>query len=427
MNAKSYQGFLTSVDKHKIELDLIFFLLSVATAFLLSLKLSVTYLFVTPMLLLVVLRYRLAFVKELSLRSPIGMFLAFCAVTWSCSAFGFDLMRSSRKLTTFAFSGLLMFSTIIFLQRYSAKALWVPLAAGQIVTTSFSIITKILLGYTPEVFHGEVTQSGQLAILVPLFLGLLGQHIVLDNRKLVRSAVTTISLSFAALIGHWLKWLALVAGGVSSFRSQLPMILLSLCGATLLTNLKRGPWLGVAVGLLIILLKLRPRIIPVLVTITLVCVFAIAPVRSRVLQAKEHFFIAGGRSIMWHIGQELASRYPLGIGFGNSRILREFSQEIPFQHRHFHNNALNLVVEGGWISATLFFYWIINIIGRLLRGSLRCTAIAASLISWQVAGICEYNIGDSEITMLAFIVIGAGIYFLRSEAPSIEAAVPHRT
>lgn len=417
---KSYKGFLAYVDIHKIELDLIFFLLTLTSAFLLSLKLSLTYLSVTPMLLIGVLRYRAALLKELSLQSPIGMFFAFCGVTWACSAFGLDLMRSSRKLLTFAFCGMLMFSTLIFLQRYAARALLLSLAAGQIIAASFSIITKILLGYTPEVFHGEVTQSGQLAIFVPLFFGLLGQHIVLDNVKLIRSAIAAISLSFSALIGHWTKWVALVVAAISSFRSHLPMILLTLCGTTLLTNLKRGPWLGASVGLLIIVLKLRPRIAPALIGIALLCVFSITPLRSRVLQAKEHFFIAGGRSIMWQIGQELASRYPLGIGFGNSRILREFSGEIPLAHRHFHNNALNLIVEGGWISATLFFCWIINIIGKLLRGCLRCAAIAGSLISWQVAGICEYNIGDSEITMLAFVVIGAGIYFSSSKDCFIE-------
>jgi hypothetical protein len=175
----------------------------------------------------------------------------------------------------------------------------------------------------------------------------------------------------------------------------------------LIINLKRGPWLGVSAALIFLLLKKRPKVVLPILIIGLTALLSIAPLRERAYQSRDHFFIAGGRSAIWSVGAELVTRYPLGIGFGNSKILRSFSTEIPYQHRHFHNNLLNLVVETGWINSAIFVSWIIILINTALKtNTLLTIGMACSLLAWQIAGISEYNIGDSEIMLIAFIIAG---------------------
>jgi O-antigen ligase len=129
---------------------------------------------------------------------------------------------------------------------------------------------------------------------------------------------------------------------------------------------------------------------------------SIPQIRNRILEGRRDFNIAGGRKIMWQIGKELTQQYPMGIGFGNSRELRSFSYEIPPQHRHFHNNFLNIAVETGWPGILIFITWI----GIILRNIGSLNGLPLALLSNQMAGLVEYNFGDSEILMILFICLG---------------------
>jgi O-antigen ligase len=182
--------------------------------------------------------------------------------------------------------------------------------------------------------------------------------------------------------------------------------------AALLVNLKRGPWLGVGIALiLLIALHARKLILP-LVLIALTFYITIDPIHSRLAQSVEHFFIAGGRSEIWSIGVDLAKSYPLGIGFDNSSVLSSFSDRIPNYLSHFHNNSLNILVETGWLGLALYLIWVFKCIcsGLKRRQSSPYTilqnTIACSLLSWQLAGLVEYNFGDSEVFLLALALIG---------------------
>lgn len=193
-------------------------------------------------------------------------------------------------------------------------------------------------------------------------------------------------------------------------------------------------------GLLVFLfLSGRRLILPAVVTL-LVLLFLMDPVRARLAQSVEHFFISGGRSSIWEVGVELASRFPLGIGYENCQILNLYSREIPPELEHFHSNVLNVLVEHGWIGLALYCWWLLSLWARafprfathresptpapppptsekeltpefsrerntksshyILRG------LGCGLLSWQCAGLVEYNFGDSEVMLLAFLMSG---------------------
>jgi O-antigen ligase len=144
----------------------------------------------------------------------------------------------------------------------------------------------------------------------------------------------------------------------------------------------------------------------------------ITPVRERIFHSYDHFTISGGRSTIWRIGAELASEYPLGIGYHNSGILRQFAPEIPPELKHFHNNILNITAESGWLAGLIFLWFILSTCRFCLRQKTSpiLVAFGCAVLSWQVAGLVEYNFGDSEITLLIWIALGLALQMTTNES-----------
>ncbi|MCB0335711.1 MAG: O-antigen ligase family protein, partial [Bdellovibrionales bacterium] len=198
----------------------------------------------------------------------------------------------------------------------------------------------------------------------------------------------------------------------SSIGGTLIIYVLPILFANLLANLKRGPWLGVVLGVCLMTLLVTGKRFYSCIPIALaIGSLAIQPVYQRIIHSYDHFFITGGRHLLWQIGIELSTRFPLGIGYDNSRIVKTFSPNIPHELEHFHNNMINLLVETGYVGLCLFAWWLLSIwrfsfstkrkIEQIVPISIGC-----AILSWQIAGIVEYNVGDSEITILIFLLIG---------------------
>jgi O-antigen ligase len=127
---------------------------------------------------------------------------------------------------------------------------------------------------------------------------------------------------------------------------------------------------------------------------------------------------------MWQVALELSSKYPLGIGYRNSRIMHEIEPEIPTNLKHFHNNTLNLIVEAGWFAGAVFIWWIIALLAAAYseRRDVLIAAIGCALLSFQVAGLVEYNIGDSEVLLVAFSLIGVLYGLIKDSSPRGQVA-----
>jgi len=412
----------------------------VAAAFLLPIKLSLTYIVLAPLILYWCYLNRAA-IKAVMVpagaRAIAAPLCAFLAVAILSAATGVSPLHSLPALASLIFFVL----TIPVYAGYGhAPSVCLALVVGQTIAAFHSFAEAAVPDTIPRFFLGKVTESGQLAITIPVALGLLILGMQRGSRSDDRSdssscwllpLCSVIVTATIALLGFQselplptplLAGASLLASAClflvgrrllratpeSRVHATLLVCSLPLLICALLVNLKRGPWLGVCVGVgFLVLVYARRLILPLAVVATTVAV-GIAPVRDRLLASYSHFTIEGGRSTIWRIGAELLCEYPLGIGYHNSGVLREFAPEIPSELKHFHNNLLNIATETGWLGVATFL-WLLTVTVQCCFRDRRdplYVAFGAALISWQVAGLVEYNFGDSEVTIMVWVLLG---------------------
>lgn len=410
-------------------------------AFLLPLKLSLTYIVLVPLILYWASTRRAHCANDPlpinvgRVAAPLCIFLALAALS---SAVGVSPSHSLPALASLLF---FVLTVPVFASHAHPLSVCLALIAGQTLAALHSLLEAAMPGVIPRFFLGKVTESGQLAITILLTMGVIASNLwsptrtargscTLETWKLSFLGATStliftllgfqsdlslsplalaalVTLATSCLIGTWQY---AQRATTTLVRQQVALIALSLPLLTcaLLVNLKRGPWLGVLVGACCFLLVYARRLVLPLACGAILVALAVTPVRERLLASYEHFTIPGGRSTIWRIGVELASEYPLGIGYHNSGILREFAPEIPAELKHFHNNLLNIVAETGWLGVLVCLWLIIAVVRSCLteKGSPFYVALGCAIISWQIAGLVEYNFGDSEVTILVWVVLG---------------------
>ncbi|MFO0416547.1 MAG: O-antigen ligase family protein [Pseudomonadota bacterium] len=403
-------------------------------ALLLPIKLSLTYITLTP-LILTWLYYKRASLKShllskdaRAIYAPLAFFLITALVS---SLAGLAPLRSLASLSSLVFFSL---TIPLFATQAAPYQTALALIAGQTMAALHTFIDASIPYPLPKLFLGKVTESSQLTLTI--FIA-IGAALALQPKTLSRSLslriigasiLTTLTLSLlgfqieanlSSLSIICLAITALISCAVSykailqTPRQSRTALLIALCClplliSALILNLKRGPWLGVLIGASILCLWYARRFIAPIVIGALVLATTVAPIRERIADSYDHFTITGGRSTIWRIGLELATDYPLGIGYHNSGVLRNFAPEIPPELKHFHNNLINIAAETGWLGLGVFIWLCLNIV-RLAwrdRSDRLAVAIGCGVISWQAAGLVEYNFGDSEVTILVWILLG---------------------
>lgn len=431
------------------------------------LKLTWTYSILLPILLTWLIAkapgLRASLESSKSLARPLSFLIVLFIVS---SIAGIDFVHSLRPL----FSLLGFAITIFFFARYSK--FWVvalALTTGQAIAGFHSIVDSGFPDSVPGIFLGKVTESGQISITLFLALALgmaflkfgslresgVGglQHLRIppfQHFKFLGLAVGTSLLLFAVGFSdsygfsYQLRFLLLAAALVVMIGQNIVPIKLTasasrwgrfvittalpLISVALLVNLKRGPWLGTAVSMVVAMVILAPRFVPLALAAVSLLAVSVPPIRERLAESYEHFTITGGRQVIWEVGGELAVRYPLGIGFQNSPVLREYSSEIPPELRHFHNNFLNILVEAGSLGLGAFLWLIISVVRLTFRrqselsspDAILTLGVCLGIISWQVAGLVEYNFGDTEVLLVFISIIGA---YFANRSPSEDRAL----
>lgn len=422
-------------------------------AFLVPIRLSLTYIALIPLICGAVFTLR---------RKPISILfpphtakmiapLAFFLLCISISALtGVAPARSVSSLISLLFFSLTL---PVFFHYASPRPVLLAIIAGQTVSALHSTLEAIFPGSIPHLFVGKVTESGQLAVTIPILAGTMlaiSREWVAENQSTSRDSTHVTKLLFlaglvslVALIGLSFRdaleippWVVLslvtsllvVVGGSALFSryrtsNTKQLVLLGIVCAPLLlnailVNLKRGPWIGVIVASIVFCSFFARRFIGLVVVGAVTASVFITPVRERIFHSYDHFTISGGRSTIWRIGAELASEYPLGIGYHNSGILRQFAPEIPPELKHFHNNILNITAESGWLAGLIFLWFILSTCRFCLRQKTSpiLVAFGCAVLSWQVAGLVEYNFGDSEITLLIWIALGLALQMTTNES-----------
>ncbi len=245
----------------------------------------------------------------------------------------------------------------------------------------------------------------------------------------------TILARITGFMGHWmtfsgeqmLVWCAAVplAFTIGSRKYLIP---LAVIGAALLLSFTRGVWLGSAAGIAVAALYLPPRqLVRLLIPIGIVAILASGLILRRVSMS----FLEGGfapdssRLEMLDVGLRMVGDHPL-FGVGPERIGTEFpgyyrgNNLENFFYGHLHNNYVQIAAERGLLCLGAFLWWLIKLGLDLKRRasstdpSVKWTAVSglSVLVAFAVAGLTEYNFGDSEVLML-FMFLVSMTYGLR--------------
>ena len=378
-------------------------------------------------------------------RLPVdGPLLAFMVWTFLSASFSADPLASheaAKKLVLFA----LLYLAVDTCVDEGARERVVDMALlGAIALGGESVLQYLFLGFDtlqhrPTGFLGHyMTSSGVLAValvlavarlafaarwprptwrdawlLVALGLGLGVLHLVEragGEGRLARSVFVAALCVAAALLAVWSpRWpdrsarlvLAAAAGLIATW--------------ALTISQTRNAWLGALFGLAAVLVVRAPRTLWLLPAGLLV-LLALRPAN---LVARLTWSDASSidRYYMWQAGLDMIRDKPV-FGQGPGMILRTYpdyrwAEAKNPRQPHLHDNALQIAAERG-LPALAFWLWMMAL---LVRGALRearkarvrerfeAPAALGALATLIVAGVFEYNFGDSEVLMFTLIVV----------------------
>jgi O-antigen ligase len=295
---------------------------------------------------------------------------------------------------------------------------------------SFVDIKKLLLFAIPYLVVSALRRESHLEALVLLLIGVadvaalvsLWQYFFgdlgdLDHRirgfmshymtfSGLLMEVSILALAWLAFRGRWL-WLT-----AGSFTLMFSVLVLSLT---------RSAWLGLAVAI-VLLLALRKRILLLALPVLAVAAFLLLPpeVDSRLrtflrpdVSGQDRFYMlqSAGHMVATHpwfgVGPDMVSHvYPIYMVEGAP----------PRANVHLHNNVAQIASERGllaliawlWLMGTIVL-WAVRAYRRSGNDKRRRAFSAAALgvvAASLIAGLFEYNFGDSEFLML-FLFISA--------------------
>jgi putative inorganic carbon (HCO3(-)) transporter len=210
-----------------------------------------------------------------------------------------------------------------------------------------------------------------------------------------------------------------VSGGARG--SRIADVAVALAGALAMAlTLTRGAYVGLAAGLLAVLLAARP-LLALLAPFVIAAFFVLMPlpVRDRLASATNPNDVTmNDRVAMWKAGRAMIADRPLfGVGPGRVKILYPVYRVpgwVEPRPGHLHNNLVMVAAETGIPSALAylafvgaFFLGALRIVRRAPRGDpargITLGAIGA-MAALFAAGMFEYNFGDVEVLMATLVV-----------------------
>jgi O-antigen ligase len=242
----------------------------------------------------------------------------------------------------------------------------------------------------------------------------------LEGERLFVAALSATAAAMALSRGPWPgpatgTFLAGIAIGLSAW--------------ALILSRTRGAWLGTLVGLAVLAVLRAPRLLWVLPAgVAAILILRPAPVVDRLTWNDES---SRDRIYMWQAGIDMIADKPV-FGQGPGMIQAAYPQyrwpEAPNPTTpHLHDNALQIAAERG-LPCLAWWLWLVAAAmgdayretrgARLWNGAREAPAWGAAaalalLAAIMVAGLFEYNFGDSEILMFTLLVCALP-YSLRS-------------
>jgi|CXWL01.1.fsa_nt_gi putative inorganic carbon (HCO3(-)) transporter len=264
---------------------------------------------------------------------------------------------------------------------------------------------------------GYVATSALLAVhgLAQYFMGYGDLH-----RRIRGPFSHYMTFSGVLLIADLLLLAYLVCG--NGWRSRWRWAALVLINTALVGSLTRSAWLGLVIALTVLLAVRKPRLLllylplgPLLIAIVpeyvLLRVVSIGDVEDpstydRLCMAEAGLYMVAERPL-FGIGPDLVRvRYPI---YRHPTAPR---YEVP----HLHDNLLQIAAERGLVSVAAFLWLMLAAISLAWRrfreeGGHRgpradlYLGVFVALLAFNVAGLFEYNWGDTEVQRVAFFLL----------------------
>ena len=185
---------------------------------------------------------------------------------------------------------------------------------------------------------------------------------------------------------------------------------------SILFSLTRCVWIGIIVSISAFIIYYKPKVlyfaIPVIVVLVIVLPRSVHNRFASIFDMNNE--TNKDRIFMYETGFNIFKKYPLfGIGANNlnkSVYKENMPEEAKNINPHLHNNFLQILIERGiitLISLILAFVSIFINLVKKIKNSLNLEKVVSIaglfvFISFIVAGLFEYNFGDSEIKFLIF-------------------------
>jgi O-antigen ligase len=338
--------------------------------------------------------------------------------------------------------------------RFSFHILYYPLALYGVVSTASALIAgrrlhaygegmlwfKMLIFPAAVILFRTLPRLRELAVYAhATFVMILSswglfEFIVLDRRDLEHritgpsTHVMTFSglllpLSLMLLVFWWheRRWWQLTVGTLGTL--------------TLLLTFTRSVWLGWIVAAFVLLLVQRARLVfyalPVLI---LFITFLPLDLFSRVISSfdmkQESNF---DRIRMLEAGVEMIRDFPL-LGVGPANVKETYSiyrrQDAPrARPPHLHNNVVQLWAERGVLGLGAYILLLALVLRECIRGwrgpqRMWAEAGVAIAVSLTVAGLFEFNFGDTEVFYLMLNLFALVVVSLEHAGPGVNENVP---
>jgi putative inorganic carbon (hco3(-)) transporter len=243
----------------------------------------------------------------------------------------------------------------------------------------------------------------------------------------------TVLARITGFMGHWMTfsgeqlliWCAAIPAMVVLGRRWL--FPLGIVGTALVLSFTRSVWLGALGGFLAVALLLpRKMLIGVVLPVGLVALAASGLIYHRVsMSFEQNFAPDSSRLAMAFTGFDMIQDHPL-FGVGPERIRTEFPRYYQgndlanFYYGHLHNNIVQIAAERGLLCLAAFLWFIFEVYASLARMLKTATpenrwtilSALAAATGFLVAGLFEYNFGDSEVLLLFLFIISLpyGLY-----------------
>jgi hypothetical protein len=199
----------------------------------------------------------------------------------------------------------------------------------------------------------------------------------------------------------------------------------------LIISRTRSAWVGAVAGLAIVAVLRAPRALWLLGAALLL--LAVTRPQTVVDRLTVTDASSVDRYYMWQAGIDMIRDKPV-FGQGPGTILSRYPlyrwpQAPNTQAPHLHDNALQIAAERGLPCLGFWIWWVASAMGDAWRewrrpassGAWAAGAALAALAAMMLAGLFEYNFGDSEV-LLFVLVMAALPYAVRRERQSTIAA-----